>query len=76
MVELEYRDAVSFLRKEHLSIKGLPEGWVIARYLGVNIGFIKNIRSRINNYFPVGWRIRMPAERDVPDIIEWVKVNI
>jgi 16S rRNA C967 or C1407 C5-methylase (RsmB/RsmF family)/NOL1/NOP2/fmu family ribosome biogenesis protein len=75
VVGLEYRNAISFLRKENLMLKDLPEGWVIAGYRGINLGFIKNIRSRINNYFPVGWRIRMPAEREVADIIEWKKVN-
>jgi 16S rRNA C967 or C1407 C5-methylase (RsmB/RsmF family)/NOL1/NOP2/fmu family ribosome biogenesis protein len=56
---LDYSQALAFLRKENLILKNHPEGWIVVRYLGVNLGFIKNIGTRINNYFPVEWRIRM-----------------
>jgi NOL1/NOP2/fmu family ribosome biogenesis protein len=69
--ELDQRNAVAFLRKENLNTERLPEGWVTVKYLGVNIGLIKNIGKRINNYFPVGWRIRMPAGRESLEIINW-----
>jgi 16S rRNA C967 or C1407 C5-methylase (RsmB/RsmF family)/NOL1/NOP2/fmu family ribosome biogenesis protein len=70
--ELDQRNAVSFLRKENLKSERLPDGWVTVKYLGVNIGLVKNIGKRINNYFPVGWRIRMPAERESSEIISWI----
>ena len=39
----------------------IPKGWNIVTYNGINLGFIKNIGSRVNNYFPVEWRIRLDA---------------
>jgi 16S rRNA C967 or C1407 C5-methylase (RsmB/RsmF family)/NOL1/NOP2/fmu family ribosome biogenesis protein len=57
--DLDYREALAFLRKENLILRNHPEGWIVVRYLGVNLGFIKNIGTRINNYFPVEWRIRL-----------------
>lgn len=72
-INLEYGDAISFLRKENLVNKGFPKGWVIVKYLDINLGLVKNIGSRVNNYFPVGWRILMAAGREAAPIIEWVK---
>jgi hypothetical protein len=30
-------------------------------FSGINLGFIKNLGNRVNNYFPVEWRIRLDA---------------
>ena len=57
--DLDYSDAISYLRRENFILKNQPKGWLLVRYLGVNLGFVKNIGTRINNYFPVGWRILM-----------------
>jgi 16S rRNA C967 or C1407 C5-methylase (RsmB/RsmF family)/NOL1/NOP2/fmu family ribosome biogenesis protein len=57
--DLDYRDAIFFLRRENLVMKNQPVGWILVSYLGVNLGFVKNIGTRINNYFPVQWRIRL-----------------
>lgn len=51
--------AVSYHRRDVLALSGLPKGWNILTYEGVNIGFVNNIGNRINNYFPVEWRIRL-----------------
>jgi hypothetical protein len=44
--------------------------------MGVNLGFVNNIGNRVNNYFPVEWRIRM----DLPkagneNIISWGNID-
>jgi 16S rRNA C967 or C1407 C5-methylase (RsmB/RsmF family)/NOL1/NOP2/fmu family ribosome biogenesis protein len=59
--DLDYKDALSFLRRENFLLKETANGWIIVTYLGVNLGFVKNLGSRFNNYFPVDWRIRMQA---------------
>jgi 16S rRNA C967 or C1407 C5-methylase (RsmB/RsmF family)/NOL1/NOP2/fmu family ribosome biogenesis protein len=74
-IELDYDNALSFLRKENFKSDRAPEGWVIVKYQGVNMGFIKNIGTRINNYFPVGWRIRLSAGREDTNIIGWNNEN-
>ena len=34
-------------------------GWLLARYQGMNLGWMKGIGTRVNNYLPTDWRIRM-----------------
>jgi hypothetical protein len=47
-------------------------GWNIVTYKGINLGFVNNIGNRVNNYFPVEWRIRMnKPESGSENIIKW-----
>jgi len=72
VAELDYVQAVAYLRRDNLLIKGIPKGWFIAIYKGVNLGFCNNIGNRINNYYPIGWRIRMPLPEPAnTNIISW-----
>jgi 16S rRNA C967 or C1407 C5-methylase (RsmB/RsmF family)/NOL1/NOP2/fmu family ribosome biogenesis protein len=69
---LDFDEALSFLRKENMFPAGLAKGWNLLKYKGVNLGFVKNIGNRVNNYYPVEWRIRQQGS--VPDdlkIIDW-----
>lgn len=59
-IELDLENAQNFLRKENIS----PElnvdklvGWVLIRFQGVNLGWIKAMPNRINNYYPKEVRI-------------------
>ena len=69
---VNHSDAVSYLQRNIFPLKAEAKGWNIIKYEGVNLGFINNIGSRFNNYFPVEWRIRMniPGPGDFR-IIEW-----
>jgi 16S rRNA C967 or C1407 C5-methylase (RsmB/RsmF family)/NOL1/NOP2/fmu family ribosome biogenesis protein len=58
-VELDYREALAYLKRGSFSPVNLPKGWFIPTYNGINLGFCNNIGSRVNNYYPVEWRIRM-----------------
>jgi len=60
--EINLKDSVAYLRRDSFELQGLAKGWNIVKYNGVNLGFVKNIVNRINNYYPVEWRIRM----DIP----------
>jgi NOL1/NOP2/fmu family ribosome biogenesis protein len=72
LFEVDTGQALSFLRRENFHTKDMPDGWIIISYRGVNLGFIKNIGSRINNYYPVGWRIRMASDNEKEQtIIQW-----
>lgn len=66
---VDLRQALMFLRRDPLVINDAPDGWILLSYKGVNIGFVKKIGKRINNYFPVEWRIRMnlpvPGEENI-----------
>jgi 16S rRNA C967 or C1407 C5-methylase (RsmB/RsmF family)/NOL1/NOP2/fmu family ribosome biogenesis protein len=64
--------SLTYLRRDSFLMEGIPSGWVIVRYNGVNLGFVKNIDTRINNYYPVGWRIRMVSGSEKnTGIIQW-----
>jgi 16S rRNA C967 or C1407 C5-methylase (RsmB/RsmF family)/NOL1/NOP2/fmu family ribosome biogenesis protein len=72
IIELDLVSALKYLKRDTLIIKDITKGWNIVTYKDVNNGFINNLGSRINNYFPVEWRIRM----DLPvsgqeNLIEW-----
>ena len=58
-IELSKEDALRFLKKENLELKNELNGWLLARYEGLNLGFMKIIGDRMNNYLPKEWRIRM-----------------
>jgi 16S rRNA C967 or C1407 C5-methylase (RsmB/RsmF family)/NOL1/NOP2/fmu family ribosome biogenesis protein len=71
-VELNLQDAIAYLRRDSFLLHDSPVGWDLVTYKGVNLGFINNIGSRFNNYFPVEWRIRMdPPEPGYENIINW-----
>jgi len=70
--DLDLKQATAYLRRDELRLPGLQKGWLIVTYKGVNLGFIKNIGHRINNYFPVNRRIRMSIpENAIGTIIKW-----
>jgi NOL1/NOP2/fmu family ribosome biogenesis protein len=60
--ELTLKQALHYLRKETISISVPEKGLALVAFEGVPLGWIKNVGSRINNYYPVEWRIRMRSE--------------
>jgi 16S rRNA C967 or C1407 C5-methylase (RsmB/RsmF family)/NOL1/NOP2/fmu family ribosome biogenesis protein len=64
-VELNLNDALLFLKKDEIRIPSSVKGWLIVQYQNIPLGFVKNLGSRVNNYFPKEWRIRM-ALTDIP----------
>jgi 16S rRNA C967 or C1407 C5-methylase (RsmB/RsmF family)/NOL1/NOP2/fmu family ribosome biogenesis protein len=71
-VEINLTDALAYLSRNSFLLINESKGWNILTYNGVNLGFVNNIGSRFNNYFPMEWRIRMniPAPGDF-GLIEW-----
>ncbi|WP_296258117.1 rRNA cytosine-C5-methyltransferase [uncultured Phocaeicola sp.] len=58
-VEVSYEQAITYLRKESFALEAdTPRGYVLIRYKGVPLGFVKNIGNRANNLYPQEWRIR------------------
>ena len=58
-VEVSYEQAITYLRKEAFALEAdTPRGYVLIRYKGVPLGFVKNIGNRANNLYPQEWRIR------------------
>ena len=70
--EISLTNALEYLRRDSITLPDAPKGWNILTYNGVNLGFVNNIGSRVNNYFPVEWRIRMNMSvPGVESIIKW-----
>lgn len=70
-LNLDVSEALSYLCRENIAADA-PAGWLISEFRGVNLGFMKNVGNRINNYYPVDWRIRMRiTEKKLENIIDW-----
>jgi NOL1/NOP2/fmu family ribosome biogenesis protein len=70
--ELDLSQSLAYLRRDNIVPRDIPKGWFIPTYMGINLGFCNNTGSRINNYYPVGWRIRMSIpEPGTKNIIFW-----
>ena len=57
-IDLEKKEAIHYLRKENFTTETDKTGWAICTYQNIPLGWIKILPNRINNYYPVDWRIR------------------
>ncbi|RMG23015.1 MAG: hypothetical protein D6730_15370 [Bacteroidetes bacterium] len=58
-LELSEAQALKYLKREPLEISSPPaNGWILARYQGINLGWLKAVQGRLKNHFPTNWRIR------------------
>lgn len=58
-IDLTLEQALDYLRKNDLpNHSEYTNGWALARYQGVNLGWFKVIPQRLKNHFPVNWRIK------------------
>lgn len=61
--ELGREQALQYLRREQITLPtDTPRGYVLATYLGLPLGFAKNLGNRANNMFPQEWRIKTKRE--------------
>jgi 16S rRNA C967 or C1407 C5-methylase (RsmB/RsmF family)/NOL1/NOP2/fmu family ribosome biogenesis protein len=58
-IELDKDTALHYLKKETIEVKNTELGWILARFEGHNLGWLKVLKNRSNNYYPKEWRIRM-----------------
>ena len=56
-VPLKKDEALQYLRKEEVKTMLPHRGWAIVQYEGMNLGWIKLLGNRTNNYYPREWRI-------------------
>lgn len=55
---IDWNTAISYLRKEALTLADQPKGYILLTYNNIPLGFVKNIGNRANNLYPQEWRIR------------------
>ncbi|MBK7762025.1 MAG: RNA methyltransferase [Bacteroidetes bacterium] len=56
-VELSLDDSIRYLKKESIHIENKTKGWLLVQYQNRNLGWIKNLGNRVNNYYPSNYRI-------------------
>ena len=56
-IQLDHEQALQYLRKEELQLDTTHRGWTLVRYEHYNLGWIKVLPNRSNNYYPKEWRI-------------------
>lgn len=62
-INLTYDEAIAYLRRDELKLENIEkEGWTLFCYEQLPIGWAKVLKNRINNYYPIDWRIRMNAK--------------
>ena len=57
VLQLKKDEALQYLRKEEVKTLAPQKGWTIVQYEGTNLGWIKVLSNRSNNYYPKEWRI-------------------
>jgi len=61
-LQLNYEQAVNYLKKQEIEAESQVKGWAIATYNDVSLGWCKVLPNRINNYYPTELRIRKDFE--------------
>ncbi|GAB3953193.1 rRNA cytosine-C5-methyltransferase [Spirosoma harenae] len=64
-IELSKENALRYFKKENLLLDEPVKGWLLAQYKGLNLGWMKGVGNRVNNYLPKDWRIRMDIKEYV-----------
>ncbi|MBB6461392.1 methyltransferase RsmF C-terminal domain-like protein [Flammeovirga kamogawensis] len=57
--DVEYRDAIDYLKKQDMSIKTIQgvKGWALIKFKGLVLGWVKVLPNRLNNYYPTEHRL-------------------
>jgi 16S rRNA C967 or C1407 C5-methylase (RsmB/RsmF family)/NOL1/NOP2/fmu family ribosome biogenesis protein len=56
-LELTRDEALRYLRKDELDADPINRGWTLVQHKARNLGWIKVLPNRSNNYYPMEWRI-------------------
>jgi NOL1/NOP2/fmu family ribosome biogenesis protein len=55
--ELTINEAILYLKKENITLNNSPKGWLLVQFQQRNLGWVKNMGNRVNNYYPSNYRI-------------------
>lgn len=55
--EVDKDTALQYLKRKDFQLPEAEKGWNLLRYCGINLGWVKVLHNRINNYYPVNWRV-------------------
>ncbi|MCW3119240.1 MAG: hypothetical protein JWM28_3322 [Chitinophagaceae bacterium] len=55
--ELDYEAAIQYLKRKEFTSSSKETGWALVTYQGYNLGWVKVLTNRTNNYYPKELRI-------------------
>ena len=55
--ELTKEQALQYLRKREINSDNKYKGWTLSTYKNYPLGWVKFLHNRVNNYYPINWRI-------------------
>lgn len=58
VIEVDLQTALNYLRKNTIELPDTKTGWNLIAYKGIHLGWVKIVPNRVNNYYPIEWRIR------------------
>ena len=61
ILDVDHENALRYLRKENLTMDGQSRGYALICYQGVPLGWVNVLENRMNNLYPLNWRIRMAS---------------
>jgi 16S rRNA C967 or C1407 C5-methylase (RsmB/RsmF family)/NOL1/NOP2/fmu family ribosome biogenesis protein len=56
-ISLNKEQALQYLRKEEVMTDRDHRGWALVQFEKLNLGWVKLLANRVNNYYPKEWRI-------------------
>jgi 16S rRNA C967 or C1407 C5-methylase (RsmB/RsmF family)/NOL1/NOP2/fmu family ribosome biogenesis protein len=57
IVKLNKDDSLLYLKRQDIRPIFDKKGWAICQFEDINLGWIKVLPNRVNNYYPTNWRI-------------------
>jgi 16S rRNA C967 or C1407 C5-methylase (RsmB/RsmF family)/NOL1/NOP2/fmu family ribosome biogenesis protein len=61
-IELTHEQALAYLRKDTLDLPGYAKGFTLMQFEGSALGWVNHLGNRVNNLYPLNWRIKMGPE--------------
>lgn len=58
-IELDLKQALQYLRRETVDLGVNEKGWVLVKYKGISLGWVKLVQGKAKNHYPLNWRILM-----------------
>jgi NOL1/NOP2/fmu family ribosome biogenesis protein len=58
VIILDASQSLKYLRRETFPLQGVDDGWYLASYEKVALGWIKIASGKMKNHYPKGWMIR------------------
>ena len=58
-VDVDRETALAYLHRDNVSFPEAEKGYLLVRYMGLPLGFVKNLGNRCNSLHPLNRRIRM-----------------